>query len=334
MTPLTCRLTLTDRTRAILDGSLCPRTAALDPRPDEPQAIFRASQVEGALDIAEISLGTHILQSAQGRAAYTALPVFLSRAFRHNAVYVRADRGIETAADLNGRRIGIQGLQQTATIWLRGILAEHYGLRTGSVEWVIGGLNSPENLERAPLDRQPTLRCTPCAPGATLSDLLAASQIDAVLAPNPPACMAQESIPVRRLFADPPGAERDYFRKTGIFPVMHVLGVRKALLDEMPDLAADLFQTFCAAKAAAQADLMRQNYLRASLPWIAEAARQTRALMGPNPWSYGFPGNRAGLEALVRYAHEDGLIDDGLDAAALFWPPSLGWSDPEDAPAA
>lgn len=329
--PITCSVTLTDRTRAILDQTIRPDTVSLHLTRGEPQAIFRASQVQGQLDVAEISLGTHILQTAQGRAAYTALPVFLSRSFRHNAIYVRADRGIDSAADLNGRRIGIQGLQQTATIWLRGILAEHYGLRTDSVEWVVGGLNSPENLERAPLDRQPTLLCTPCAPGETLSDLLAEGGIDAVLAPNPPACMAQPDVPVRTLFADPVSEERDYFRKTGIFPVMHVLGVRKALLDETPDLAADLFQTFCAAKAAAQADLMRQNYLRVSLPWIAEATRQTRALMGLNPWSYGLPGNRPGIEALVRYARNDGLIADGLDAAALFWPGSLDWTDPEDA---
>lgn len=327
--PVTCSVTLTDRTRPIFDSTVVPETVSLDLNHDEPQAIFRAAQVEARLDVAEISLGTHLLQEAQGKAAYTALPVFLSRSFRHNAIFVRADRGIETVADLNGRHIGIQGLQQTATIWLRGILVEHHGLQSDTVEWVIGGLNTPENLERSPLHRQPTLRCTPCPEGRSLSNELAEGRIDAVLAPNPPDCMSDPEVPVRRLFADPATAEKEYYRRSGIFPVMHVLGVRKTLLEEMPGLGADLFRTFCAAKAIAQADLMRQNYLRISLPWIADAARETRALMGRNPWSYGFGRNRKGIEALVRYARNDGLVGAGLDAAALFWPASIEWEDPE-----
>jgi 4,5-dihydroxyphthalate decarboxylase len=327
---LTCSVTLTDRTRPILDKTVSPKSVVLELSTNEPQAIFRASQVEGTLDIAEISLGTHILQEAHQKAAYAALPVFLSRSFRHNAIFVRADRGVRTAADLNGKRIGIQGLQQTATIWLRGILAEHYGLKSDTVEWVIGGLNSPENLERTPLQRQPNLRCTACPADQTLSQQLADGAIDAILAPNPPACMADPDVPVRRLFSDPAAEEREYFRRSGIFPIMHVLGVRKTLLNEMPDLGAELFRAFCRAKAMAQADTMRQNYLRISLPWIVDAARETRALMGGNPWSYGFRRNREGIEALVRYARNDGLVEDGLDAAALFWLGSLDWVDPED----
>lgn len=327
---LTALLTSTDRSRPILTGEVALTSATLDPRSDEPQAIFHAAQVEAEPDIAEISLGTHLLQEAQGTARYAALPVYLSRSFRHNAIFIRSDRSIATPADLTGTRIGIQGLQQTATIWIRGILAEFYGTDLQSIDWVIGGLDRPGSLERSPLGRTPGLRCSPCASDETLSQLLEEGRIDAILSPNPPACFGKPGAAVRRLFPDPASEEQDFFRRTGLFPIMHVLGVKKERLAEFPDLGADLFRAFCTAKSAAQADLVRQNYLRISLPWVADTARKTRALMGPNPWSYGFRNNRATLAALVRYAENDGLIAPGLAPEELFWTPSLDWCDPED----
>lgn len=328
---LSLGLTATDRSRAIIDGT--QPIAGVSPRirVDEPQPLFRASQVSGELDASEISLGTHLLQHDRGAAEYWALPVFLSRAFRHNAIYIRSDRGIDSPAALNGRRIGMQGFQQTATIWVRGILAEHYGLDLGSVDWVIGGLETPGNLERSPLARPLAWTTRPAPEGKTLAELLAAGEIDAVISPNPPSCFGRKGAPVTRLFADPGAEERAFFARTGQFPVMHVLGLRKSLAEAHPELPVALFEAFAAAKSGAQAALLRGNYLRASLPWITEAARRTRALMGPNPWSYGFAANRGEIAAMIRYAEADGLIGPGHAPEELFHPATLALADPDAA---
>lgn len=328
---LSLGITSTDRTRAIIDGRIAVPGVSLDVRIDEPQRLFRAAQRDAALDMAELSLGTHLLQVAGGRARYHALPVFLSRAFRHNAVHVRADRGIDRPSDLNGRRIGIQGFQQTATIWVRGILAEQYGFDPASARWVVGGLDRPGDLERSPLDRPPALPFEPAGEGETLDGLLRAGAIDAVIAPLPPPCAGEAGVPVRPLFADAEAEERAFHARTGLFPVMHVLGLRKDVAEAHPGLAAALFAAFAAAKSLAQAELLRGNYLRASLPWLAAEARRTRRLMGPNPWSYGFAANRHEIEALIRHAVRDGLIAPGLAPEALFHPDTLALTDPDAA---
>ncbi len=330
---ITVGITSTDRTRAILDGRI--GIAGFEPelRVDEPQPIFRAAQREAALDVAELSLGTHLVQCDAGLANYWAIPVFLSRAFRHNAVHVRTDRGIREPADLNGRAIGIQGFQQTATIWVRGILAESYGFDPGSVRWVVGGLETPGDLERTALHRPLALKAEPVPAGATLDGLLREGAIDAVISPAAPPSARDLAVPVGPLFPDAPAEERRFHESTGLFPVMHVLGLSKAVAAANPGLAVALFDAFASAKSRAQAELLRDNYLRTSLPWQAEAARQARRIMGPNPWRYGFAENLAELQALIRHAARDGLVDPGLDPASLFHPATLALPDPDTPPA-
>lgn len=328
---ITVGITSTDRTRAIIDGRVVIDGVKAELRIDEPQPIFRAAQRDSALDVAELSLGTHLVQTDAGTAAYWAIPVFLSRAFRHNAIHIRTDRSIATVADLNGRRIGIQGFQQTATIWARGILAEHYGFEPATVQWVVAGLDKAGDLERTALHRPLTMRAEPAGTNETLDGLLRAGTIDAVISPAAPPCSRDPAVPVARLFPDPAAEERRFFTETGFFPVMHVLGVKKTLAAEHPMLPRALFAAFAEAKSRAQADLLRDNYLRSSLPWQTEAARLTRSLMGPNPWRYGFAGNLAELQALVRHAARDGLVAPDLDAASLFHPSTLDLADPDDA---
>ena len=316
-------ITSTDRTRAIIDGRVSIPGVHLDLRVDEPQALFRAGQIGQELDVAEMSLGTHMLQTDAGHSAYWALPVYLSRAFRHNAIHIRKDRSITVPADLNGRRIGIAGFQQTATIWVRGMLAEHHGFDPQSVSWVVGGLDKPGNLERVGLSGPLRRTIEQAGPDQTLDALLVAGKIDAVISPAPPPCARLPDSPVVPLFPDCGAEERAAFAKTGIFPIMHVLGLRKTLAEREPELIANLFAAFSAAKAMAQDELLRTNYLRVSLPWVAEEARRTRALMGSNPWSYGFAANRPALGAMVRYAQDDGLVSEELMPEMLFHPMSL-----------
>lgn len=323
-------ITSTDRTRAIIDGRVGIPGVQLDLRVDEPQALFRAGQVGGELDVAEMSLGTHMLQTDRGSAAYWALPIYLSRAFRHNAIHVRDDRNIATPADLNGRRIGVAGFQQTATIWVRGMLAEHYGFDPASVRWVVGGVDKPGNLERVSLDGLLRRTIEQAGPDQTLDDMLLAGDIDAIILPAPPPSARRKGSPVRPLFLDCAAEERNAFARTGIFPIMHVLGIKKTLADQHPALVPALLTAFSAAKTLAQDELLKTNYLRVSLPWIAEEAKRTQELMGDNPWSYGFSENRAALGAMLHYAQEDGLVGDGLTPEALFHPASVGFTENSD----
>ncbi len=323
-------ITSTDRTRAIIDGRVGIPGVRLDLRVDEPQALFRAGQVGGELDVAEMSLGTHMLQTDRGNAAYWALPIYLSRAFRHNAIHVRNDRAIASPADLNGRRIGVAGFQQTATIWVRGMLAEHYGFDPASVRWVVGGVDKPGHFERVSLDGPLRRTIEQAEPDRTLDAMLLSGDIDAIISPAPPPSAHLMGSPVRPLFADCAAEERNAFARTGIFPIMHVLGIRKTLADQQLALVPALLSAFSAAKRLAQDELLKTNYLRVSLPWIAEEARRTQELMGDNPWSYGFSNNTAALRAMLRYAQDDGLVGEELTPKALFHPASLGFTEKSD----
>lgn len=327
--PLSVGITSTDRTRAIIDGRVTVPGVNLNIEIDEPQALFRAGQLGHQLDIAEMSLGTHLLQTDAGTAAYWALPIFLSRAFRHGSIYVRSDHSILAPEELNGRRIGIGGFQQTATIWARGILAEHHGLDLASVRWVVGGVDAPGNLERTTLPLGFQRNLEPAGDGKTLSAMLLAGEIDTIISPAPPAGARGVNAPIKALFGDSADEERRYFAKTGIFPVMHVLGIRKTLANDA--LIAKIFNAFTAAKNLAQDELLKGNYLRVSLPWVAEEARRTMQLMGGNPWAYGLAQNRKGLDAILRYARDDGLIGSGCTLDKLFHPASLTMEDPSDA---
>lgn len=324
-TALRVGITSTDRTRALIDRRVSIPRVDLEFEIDEPQALFRAGQVDHQLDVAEMSLGTHLIQTDTDTAAYWALPVFLSRAFRHGSVYVRSDRSILVPADLNGRRIGIAGFQQTATIWVRGILADHYGLDLASVGWVVGGVDTPGNLERTALPPGVPRQLELAGEEKTLNAMLIAGEIDAIISPAPPAGARSKNAQIRTLFEDFGDEERHHFSKTGIFPVMHVLGIKKTLANDV--IVQQLFKAFAEAKNLAQAELLRGNYLRVSLPWIVEEARRTRHLMGDNPWAYGLEQNRAGLEALLRYARADGLVGPSCTIEALFHPASLALTD-------
>ena len=325
--PETLRLTLacttSDRTRPILDGRVEVPGVTLTVLPGEPEDIFRRALRDRAFDVTELSMGSHIVTTARGDAPYIGIPVFPSRAFRHGAIYVRTDRGIRTAADLAGRRIGLPEYQQTAALWVRGILREHYGVDTLGIAWRTGGMEEAGQGERVALKLPPGMNVTPIGPGETLNAMLAAGEIDAVVGPRPPSCFVARSAPVDRLYPDYRTEEEAYFRATGFFPIMHCVAVRRELAAAHPWLPLELFRAFARARAMAVADLSLVNVLRASLPWIAaEAEAQTR-LMGGDPWPYGFRRNRDEVAAMIRFAVADGLAARAIAPEDLFHPSVL-----------
>jgi len=311
---LTLACTASDRTRPVLDGRVPVPGVELNALVGEPEDIFRRALRDRAFDVAELSMGSHIVTTARGDAPYVGVPVFPSRAFRHSAIYIRTDRGIRTAAGLAGRTVGLPEYQQTAALWVRGILREQHGVDTRRIAWRTGGervaIALPEGFDVRPL-------------GEDLDAALSAGRLDALIAPRPPECFARRSAPVDRLYPDYRAEEVAWHRATGFFPIMHCLAVRRDVADRHPWLPLELFRAFAEARALALAELRLVNVLRVSLPWIAAAYEEQAAVMGGDPWPYGFARNREEVAAMVRYAVADGLAARPIPPEALFHPSTL-----------
>lgn len=282
--------------------------------------MFRRAIQRAEFDITELSAGSHLVQLGQGDPSYVALPIFPSRSFRLNAIYIRTDRGISKPSDLAGRRMGVPEFAMTAAVWLRGILAEHYDLDIQSIRYVTGGLNTPGLPSRQTLPDLPfsIVRITD---SESLDSLLRAGDLDAVMAPSPPASFFDASVPVARLFADPAAEEKRFFGKTGIFPIMHFVGLRRSLAEGHEDLHSAIETAFAEAKDEAMARLNRlpqDNAAWLTMPWLEDAWRETLSTMGDDFWPYGIEKNRGTLEALCRYTHQQGLTPTLIDLEDLF----------------
>ena len=308
---LSLACTRSDRTQAVLDGRIKIEGYEIAPNPGEPEEMFRTAMREAQHGITELSMASHILSVARGDSRYIGVPVFPSRAFRHSAIYIRTDRGIHGPKDLAGRLIGVPEYQQTAAMWVRGMLRTYYGVPLADIAWRSSG-------ERTPLSLPPDIDMQVIPEGETLEAMLADGRIDAFIGPRPPACFTERTAPVARLFPASRAEEEAYCRGTGFFPIMHCIAIRRDLVEGRPDLPMAVFEAFNTAKEQAVADLSLVNVLRVSLPWIAaEAAAQT-AMMGGDPWPYGFSRNRAELEAMCRYAQADGLTARPVEVEELF----------------
>ncbi len=311
---LTLACAATDRTRPVLDGRVAVPGVELLCLPGEPEDIFRRALRDRAFEITELSMGSHIVTTARGDSPYVGVPVFLSRAFRHSAIYIRTDRGIRTAADLAGRTIGLPEYQQTAALWVRGILREHYGVDTRSIRWRTRGervaITLPEGFDVKPL-------------GEDLPTALAEGRLDALIAPRPPAGLDDPAVPVARLYPDYRAEEIAWHRASGFFPIMHCLAVRRDVAEAHPWLPVALFRAFAEARRLSLAELQLVNVLRVSLPWIAAAYEEQARVMGGDPWPYGFARNRAEVAAMIRFAVTDGLAAREIPPEALFHPSTL-----------
>ncbi|MDQ4137205.1 MAG: ABC transporter substrate-binding protein [Pseudomonadota bacterium] len=324
---LTLACTVSDRSRPILDGRITIPGCRLVTLPGESDDIFRRALRDRAFDITELSMASHIVTTARGDNPYIAIPVFLSRAFRHSAIYIRTDRGVATAADLRGRTIGLREYQQTLALWIRGLLRDGHGIAAREMRWRTGGLERPGGGERIAIDLPADLDLKQVGPGDTINGLFAAGELDAVISGQPPSCFTKKTAPVARLFPDYREAEAAYHKSTGFFPIMHCVAIRKDVAAAHPWVAVELFRAFAKAKAIAMADLQASNILRVSLPWVAAEYESTQNLMGANFWPYGFKANVKELGAMIDYAASDGLIARKLDPAELFEPSTLGEAD-------
>jgi 4,5-dihydroxyphthalate decarboxylase len=275
----------------------------------------------GRNDRTELSASSYVIQFSRGISEYIALPVFLSRSFRFDAVYVRTDRGIDAPADLKGRVVGTPEFQMTAGLWVRGILQDHFGLGHREVSYVTGGLNVAGRKERMRIDPAPGLSISPIDEMRTLNELLAAGEIDAVIAPEPPACFRDGSAPVRRLFKDTRAVERSYFGQSGIFPIMHLVAVRRSLIEASPEIPQTLYDAFVKARDSGYRrlnEMANAATLPLMLPWLQNELVDTRSALGDDFWPYGLEKNRKCLEALCRHSHDQGLSARKVGPDELF----------------
>ena len=309
-----------DRTRALLDGRV--PVEGCDPvfLPLAPEEIFFRAFVHEEFDVAELSLSSYVMRRAQGDSPYLGIPAFVSRAFRHSAIYVRTDRGIERPEDLRGRRVGVPEYQMSAAVWVRGLLHDEYGVAPRDLRWITGGMETPGRTEKVRFTPPAGLSLEPAPSGQTLSGMLETGALDALVAPRPPSCFARGAGGVGRLFANFGTDEEEYYRRTGVFPIMHIIGIKTDLAARHPWLPAGVYKAFVAAKDAALAALDDANALVTSLPLQLWHAEQARSVMGGDWWPYGLAENQATLEVFLRYHFEQGLSPRRLAAGELFAP--------------
>jgi 4,5-dihydroxyphthalate decarboxylase len=308
-----------DRTRALLDGRV--QIDGVDPvyMTLYPEEMFFRAMRGREFDICELSFSSYTVKTAQGDCPYVAVPVFLSRAFRHTSIYVRKDR-IRRPEDLKGRRVGLPEYQLSANVWARAILHDDYGVAPEDVTWVRGGIETPGRPEKIALKLPPGVRLENAPEGSTITELLDRGEIDGFMAPRPPGPQALANSNVGWLFDDPTAVAKDYYRRTGIFPIMHVVGVRKTLAEHHPWLPGAVLKAFTQAKAAALEALSDTSATKVTLPFVEEQLKAARETLGEDFWSYGVARNRATLETFLRHHHAQGLSARRLSVEEIFHP--------------
>jgi 4,5-dihydroxyphthalate decarboxylase len=307
-----------DRNRPLIDGAV--RIDGVDPVfmklvPEE--IFFRAFRTQD-FDICELSLSSFTLKTALGNCPYVGVPAFVSRCFRHTSIFVRTDR-IARPEDLRGKKVGVPEWQLTANVWARAILEDDFGVKPSDMRWVRGGISDaarPEKIAVSP----PGVEIEDAPEGMTISQLLLKGEIDGFIAPRAPAVRSPN---IGWLFRDPMAAAKDYFKRTGIFPIMHLIGVRRTLAEKHPWLPAAVLKAFEQSKKMALDQLSDVAATKVTLPFVEERLMEARELMGEDFWSYGVAANRKALETFLRHHHAQGLSPRLLNVEELFHPATL-----------
>jgi 4,5-dihydroxyphthalate decarboxylase len=321
--PLTIACNDYDRTRPIKDGRVAVEGCEVTYLTYEAEEMFFRALRYDEFDVAELSFSGYLMTVARDRAPYIAIPAFVSRFFRHSAAFIRTDRGIRTPADLSGRTVGVPEYPQTAGVWMRGIFKDEYGLQYGDVRWRSGGLEEPGREERVPFQLDNGVDLQPIPRGQTLNRMLIDGELDAVFTARPLSAFAARAPNVGRLFPNYREVERDYFRRTRIFPIMHVIGIRKTLVAQHPWLPGNLYKAFRQAKSLALKELGEVGWPHVTLPWVDVEMAESSALMGADYWRYGMSESSHEIEALIGYSYDQGLLPRKPAPEELFHPSTL-----------
>jgi len=306
-----------DRIRALTDGRVRVEGCDVNYLTMPVEECFERAFFHGEFEVAEIGFSPYLIALSRGTSPYVAVPIFLSRMFRHSAVYIRTDRGIESPADLRGKRIGVPEYQMSAVMWFRGYLQDEFGIAAKDINWVQGGLENPGRRDKFPLNLPADFPLV-SRNDVSLSELFATGELDGVMSARQPSAFVDKHPKIRRLFPDYRAAERAYYLRTGLFPIMHALGIRRDIYDNNRWLAASLYKAFLRAKRLADAEFAETTALKIGLPWVTAEYEATMEVMGPDFWSYGVDANRKTLSTMARYSHEQGLATRLMTVDEMF----------------
>jgi 4,5-dihydroxyphthalate decarboxylase len=306
-----------DRTQALRDGTIAPEGIELNYITLQPAEIFWRMLQYREFDISEMSLSNYTSLVSGGNAPFIAIPVFPSRVFRHGYFFINTRKGIESPADLAGKRGGVPEYSMTAAVYMRGLLQHEYGVKPTQVEWVQG---RADRLGRTlPSD----IKLTQAPTGTELGDLLDKGEIDFLMTANNPLSFRRGSPNVRRLFPNYMELEKDYYRRTKIYPIMHTVVIRREIYDRDPWVALSLYKAFARAKEYSFALLQETGSPKASFAWLQPMIEQEQAIIGKDWYPYGIEVNRPTIGALLQYTTEHGLSDRRLAVEDLFAPSTL-----------
>lgn len=320
-----------DRVRPLMDGRVKVEGCDINYVVVQPEECFHRAWYHQEFDVTELGVSGYYVAISRGTgnfglSPYVAIPVYPSRLFRASAIYVRSDRGIATPADLRGKKIGVPEYQMTAVVFARGFLSDDYGVRVDDITWMQGGMDQPGRKDKWP-NNLPAGFPLHSLGDKSINQALEDGSIDAVISARTPHAYHTGSAPVRRLFEDFETVEKDYYRRTKIFPIMHFLGIRREIYEKHPWVARNLYQAFCEAKRITQQDLFETAALKIGLPWVVSSAQGARKVLGDDIFPYGYESALPTLRAMSRFLVEQHITVRPVEPEELF--PVTTMSDPK-----
>lgn len=307
-----------DRTRPLIDGRVRPEGINANIQVLRPREIFPRMLDNQEFHASEMSLASYISLKARNECPFVAIPVMLSKLFRHSCIYVRTDAGINKPSDLRSKRVGIRQYGATAVVFMKGMLQHEFGVLPEEIRWYMGGQDDPAPAPLIPLDLPEAISMTFIPENKTLAQMFEAGELDALFAIFVPKAFRDGSPNIARLFPNFKEVEQDYYRRTGIFPIMHTFVIREDVYQQHPWVARSLFKAFREARDLAIDDLYDSDVLQVSLPFLLDHVEETWRVFGKDYWAYGVEPNRPTLDALCRYVVEQGLAPRIVTPEELF----------------
>jgi 4,5-dihydroxyphthalate decarboxylase len=308
-----------DRTRPLADGRVQIEGIELNVQFLRPREMFPRMLERHEFDASELSLASLTALIGRNQCPFVALPVAISKFFRHGCIYVRKDAGIKKPADLKGNRVGTTQYASTAATYMRGMLSDDYGVRAQDIHWFMGGLTKPTQRPLIPLDLPSDIALDFVPDGDTLEQMMLDGRLDALMSIYIPTLFEQNWPGIERLFIDFKTVEQAYYARSKIFPIMHTIALREEIVAQHPWVPERLYKAFCQARDLAVKDLWDTDALRFSLPWLIDHVEENWKIFGTDFWAYGMAANRPALSAIGRYVHEQGFSPRIVSADEI-WP--------------
>src|SRR5467141_863998 len=306
-----------DRTLALRDASIEPEGIELNYIASQPPDIFCRMLQFNEFEVSEMSLSNYVTLVSADKAPFIAIPAFPSRVFRHGYFFINTEKGIKTPADLKGKRGGVPEYTMTAAVYMRGLLQHEYGVKPSDVEWVQG--RADRLGRKLPAD----IRMTQAPAGTELGDMLERGEIDFLMTANNPLSFRRGNSKVRRLFPDYAAVEKDYYRRTRIYPIMHTVVIRRDIYERDPWVALNIYKALCQAKEHCYHLIAETGSPKASFAWLQPMIEEEQAIIGRDWYPYGIEQNRPTIEALLQYTFEHGLTARRVKLDELFAPSTM-----------